>query len=383
MLAVFFITTFALGFNNKRNCMKQRMLKGLVILFAGAAVLSACTKDEMKGDAYISFTLSSDYSYYSMNRLTEDLKSAGDDIFLPDTNDFILTVTGPDGEPVYKGPYGERPDPMQVSAGTYDVSLHSIEFDEPAYASPQFGDFRTVVLNNGQTLSVAFGCTQLNCGMRLIFTDSFRDRFFSSEVSIRSEDYSLTYPYTEFRIAYFLPGILSVVCTEDSNEIPILSRRLNAADILTIKLSASAESADSFSIEIDTARNWLYEDFTLGSGNDGSTMEKALQVTDLPLSIGAKDVWVVGYIVGGDVTTSKVNFTPPFEEISNLAVSDNPDAASRAECAAVQLSSGEIRDALNLVNNPDNVGRRLYIKGDIEEYYGSAGVKNIKEFQLE
>ena len=55
MFTVFFITTFALGFNNKRNCMRQRMLKGLVILFAGAAVLSACTKDEMKGDAYISF----------------------------------------------------------------------------------------------------------------------------------------------------------------------------------------------------------------------------------------------------------------------------------------------------------------------------------------
>lgn len=357
------------------------MLKGLVVLMAGVAVLSAC-KDEMKGDAYISFTLSSDYSYYSLRRFAGGLKSGGDDIFLPDTNNFILTVTGPGGE-VYRGPYGQRPDPMQVTSGTYDVSLYSIEFSEPAFASPQFGDYRTVVINSGQTLSVAFGCTQLNCGMRLLFTDSFKDRFFSSEVSIRSEDYSLPYPYTESRIAYFMPGILSVVCSENGNDIPILSRQLDAADILTIKLSASAESSGGFSVEIDTARNWLFEDFTVGSGNNGSSMENALQVADIPLNKGAKGVWVTGYIVGGDVTTSKINTAPPFSEMSNLAISDNPVATGRNECAPVQLPSGEIRDTLNLVSHPENLGLRLYIKGDIEEYFGSTGVKNIKEFMLE
>lgn len=182
--------------------MKQRKLKGaLLLIIMGALSISSC-EDRMNGDAYISFLLSSDYSSYSMDRLTQKLKSEGTDIVIPDTSEFILSVIPEDGEPVYEGPYGDRPDPMQVAAGTYDVALYSSEFDEPAFSSPQFGDYRTVVIGSGQTLSVAFGCTQLNCGMRLQFTDSFRDRFFSSDILIRSEEHSLAYPYTEKRIAY-------------------------------------------------------------------------------------------------------------------------------------------------------------------------------------
>ena len=365
MFTVFFITTFALGFNNKRNCMRQRMLKGLVILFAGAAVLSACTKDEMKGDAYISFTLSSDYSSYSMNRLAMQLKSRGSDIVLPDTSDFILSVTGADGKSIYQGPYGERPDPMPVAAGTYDVALYSIEFEEPAFSSPQFGDYRTVVTGSGQTLSVAFGCTQLNCGMRLLFTDSFRDRFFNSEVSIKSEDYSLAYPYTESRTGYFLPGILRVVCTEDENEIPILSRQLNAADILTIKLSASNESPDSFSIQIDTSRNWIYEDYMVGSGNNGSSIEKALKVADLSMHLGAEKVWVCGYVIGGDVSTANIKVEPPFTKATHLAMADNAGVTERENCAAIELPEGDVRSALNPVDHPEIIGKKIYVKGDI------------------
>ena len=102
--------------------------------------------------------------------------------------------------------------------------------------------------------------------------------------------------------------------------------------MLTIKLAASAESSDSFSIEIDTARNWMYEDFTLGSGNDGSSMEKALRISDLAMHLGAEDVWVAGYIVGGDMSTSKMVFEPPFTKDSHLALADNTKASTREEC---------------------------------------------------
>ncbi|HIZ87494.1 MAG TPA: DUF4493 domain-containing protein [Candidatus Coprenecus pullistercoris] len=361
--------------------MNIRMLKGIVLLCA-TAVLSAC-KDEMKGEeAYLSFTLSSDYSdVYMRQRLSRILKS--EDLILPDTNDFILTVNGPGGE-IYNGPYGERPDPIKVQSGSYDVSLNSIEFERPGFSTPLFGDYRTVVTGNGQTVSVAFNCTQLNCGMKLIFTDSFKKRFPTSGISIQSDGQSLNYPYTETRTAYFDPGILRVICDDGGNSIPVLSRQLEAADMLTIKLSASAEASGSFSVSIDTARNWMSEDYTLGSGNDGSTMEKAMAVSDLALNLGAQDVWVTGYIVGGDVTTSNVVFSPPFTKESNLAISDNRNASAREDCAAIELpSSGEIREAVNLVDHPQYIGRRLYIKGDIENYFGHPGVKSIKEFLIE
>lgn len=363
--------------------MKQRKLKGaLLLIIMGALSISSC-EDRMNGDAYISFLLSSDYSSYSMDRLTQKLKSEGTDIVIPDTSEFILSVIQEDGEPVYEGPYGDRPDPMQVAAGTYDVALYSSEFDEPAFSSPQFGDYRTVVIGSGQTLSVAFGCTQLNCGMRLQFTDSFRDRFFSSDILIRSEEHSLAYPYTEKRIAYFQPGILRVISSEDGQETALLSRQLSAADILTVKLSASAESSGAFSIEIDTSRNWIFEDFTIGSGNNGSSMENALTITDLAMNLGAEDVWVGGYIVGGDVTTANLKLEPPFTKASHIALSDNAGASSRGECAAAELPDGDVRESLNLIDHPDILGKRLYIKGDVEEYFGYPGIKNIKDFHIE
>jgi hypothetical protein len=42
-----------------------------------------------------------------------------------------------------------------------------------------------------------------------------------------------------------------------------------------------------------------------------------------------------------------------------------------------------VRDALNLVSNPDMLGRRVHIKGDIvEAYYGLPGMKNTMDYQL-
>ena len=170
--------------------MTQRILKGFVLLTA-AVMMTACKDDTERGDSYISFGLSSDYSDIYMNRrLGEILKSSGGKLNLPDTNDFILTVASSGGDIIYKGPYGERPDPVRVQPGSYDVSLQSIEFEKPAFSMPQFGDFRTVVTGSGQTVSVAFNCTQLNCGMRLLFDDSFKDRFPSSGISIESDTQS-------------------------------------------------------------------------------------------------------------------------------------------------------------------------------------------------
>jgi hypothetical protein len=50
---------------------------------------------------------------------------------------------------------------------------------------------------------------------------------------------------------------------------------------------------------------------------------------------------------------------------------------------SVQLSAGEIRDALNLVDNPHMLGRRVCLRGDIvSAYYGLPGMKNLEIYEL-
>ena len=99
--------------------------------------------------------------------------------------------------------------------------------------------------------------------------------------------------------------------------------------------------------------------------------------------VGEEDVWVCGHIVGGDLSSSSASFDKPFESRTNLLLGPRSSTDDKEACLSVQLASGEIRNALNLVDNPELLGRKVCIKGDIvESYYGIPGIKNITEYEL-
>ena len=94
-------------------------------------------------------------------------------------------------------------------------------------------------------------------------------------------------------------------------------------------------------------------------------------------------VWVRGYIVGGDLKSGgKASFEPPFKAATNLVMGPSADSQDCSECISVQLPQGELRNALNLAAHPENIGREVYIKGDIAAaYFALPGVKNIKAYK--
>jgi hypothetical protein len=50
---------------------------------------------------------------------------------------------------------------------------------------------------------------------------------------------------------------------------------------------------------------------------------------------------------------------------------------------AVELPSGAVRDALNLVTNPSRLGSPVLITGTVvESYFGYIGIKNTKSYVL-
>ena len=121
-----------------------------------------------------------------------------------------------------------------------------------------------------------------------------------------------------------------------------------------------------------------------GSDEDkGNTFENALSVNQARASIGDRDVWVCGYITGGDLGKSSISFSPPFASRTNIAISARSTASGREACLSVSLPSGDVRDALNLVDHPENLGRRIYLNGDIvESYFGLTGIKNVSDYVL-
>lgn len=95
-------------------------------------------------------------------------------------------------------------------------------------------------------------------------------------------------------------------------------------------------------------------------------------------------VFVEGYIVG-DCTKSISNaeFQPPFTYPQALLVASRADESSRDMVMTVSLKSGsKWRAALNLVDHPENHGRRVRVFGFREIYLGVPGIKAIDAFSF-
>ncbi len=319
----------------------------------------------------------------------ESLTRAG--LSIPDTSDFLLTIKGPGDRIVYDGKYGDSPEALSLESGSYTVTVISEEFSKPAFSAPQFGDEQCVVVPAGKSVGLRLVCRQINSGMKLRIDSGFLDEYPDGILMLKSSLGRLIYGYSEKRIAYFRPGDVSLVLNEGKSDKVLMTRTLKAQEILDLKVSVASSGNSSvsggkggLSVSVDTLRNWVKDNYVIGGGGDGGSGQyDAMTVSEALSSIGEEDVWVSGYIVGGDLTSSSASFSKPFSSRTNLLLGSRSSTSDKETCLSVQLPSGELRDALNLVDNPELLGRKICFKADIvEAYYGIPGLKNITEYEL-
>lgn len=342
-------------------------------IFQSCNLLGSLSSDE--GDLRISFA--SDQ---------ELLTRSG--ISIPDTSDFILTVKDSKGSVIYEGPFGASPQTMPVKSGSYTVSIISEEFKKPAFSLPQFGDEQCVVVASGEMTDVRLICRQINSGIRLQIDAAFLDKYPDGSFLLKSSFGKLLYSYSEKRIAYFTPGSISLILTDRGTDNLLFTKNLMAQEILELKVrvsdsggSSSSSQSKGISVAVDTSRTWLSGEYILG-GN--GSVEDVLSVSEAREMAGEEDVKVCGYIVGGDLTSSSASFTRPFSSRTNIVIGPRSSTDDKDDCLSVQLPAGDIRDDLNLVDNPHLLGRKIYLRGDIvEAYYGIPGIKNISEYELQ
>lgn len=308
---------------------------------------------------------------------------------IPDTSDFILTVKDSKGTVIYDGAYGASPQSLTLKAGSYTVKVLSAQFSKPAFSAPQFGDEQCVLVSEGEVADVRLECRQMNSGIRLYIDSAFLSKYPDGALILKSSFGRLLYGFREKRIAYFAPGNISLVLADGGTDEVLLTRTLKAQEILELRLKVGASGnssqgtavSDRISVTVDTTRVWKSEDYVIGSG--ASSGGGILSVSDAISSPGEEDVCVSGYIVGGDLTSSSASFEKPFSSRTNIIIGPRTNTSEKSSCLSVQLPSGEIRDALNLVDNPGLLGKRVCLRGDIvESYFGLVGIKNVTEFQL-
>lgn len=310
---------------------------------------------------------------------------------IPDTSDFLLTITDASGKVVYNGAFGACPESLDVSAGSYVVKALSGEFPKPAFSAPQYGDEVCVVVPSGGVADVKLTCSLMNAGVQLHVDKSFLSGCPDGSLFLTSNQGKLMYSYSEKRVAYFQPGQVSLMLSQGGKDEVLLTRNLQTRQILVLGVSvAQNTSSSSFqgiggvTVAVDTAKVWTEDNYVIGGGSDkGSSSDDAMTVS-MALSNGPEeDVWVSGYIVGGDLTSAAASFEGQFKSRTNILLGPKSSTKDRNACLAVQLPSGRVRDALNLVDNPDMLGRKVCLRGDIvDAYYGLVGLKSVDDYSM-
>lgn len=109
--------------------------------------------------------------------------------------------------------------------------------------------------------------------------------------------------------------------------------------------------------------------YVLSAGNPGTT------------------AWVKGYIVGtvkdGSQTYSDATFSTENASATNFLLADEASCADASKCIPVQLPAGDVRTALNLKDNPANLGKFVCLKGNLEKYFGQPGLKSVTEYSFD
>lgn len=112
---------------------------------------------------------------------------------------------------------------------------------------------------------------------------------------------------------------------------------------------------------------------------------------------GGPQGWVLGYIVGyinGQSYKNGCIFSAEAPEgtdkegkplevaATNLLLAATADVTDPEQCVPVQLPVN-MREALSLKNVPTNLGRRLWICGDLIRYFSVPGVKNLSDYSFD
>ena len=361
--------------------MKKMRNLATAICMVGVAVLAmqGCSQFNLENGADAapgSITL-------SISGVPEDLVSDG--TFLKsgsdtDTNNFILTIYSTSGEKIYDGRYGDRPQEIVVTPGSYDVGIYSNRFSPPKFAAPQYGDEQTIIVEEGMQAKVSFMCRQVNAGLKLKFTNEFLARFPGTGVYLSQDGNDLHYEYSQTKYAFVTAQPFDLVYRNGEKDTVILTKSLQKGQMVTMNLSYSESNttASVINVQVDTTREWISYDYNVGL----KIPTGVYSIEEAKSHIGEK-IPVFGYILGGDPTTSSIRIGPPFESRSTIVIAPTMTERNRENMFVVELPSGAVRDALNLVVNDNLLGTPVVITGTVaESYYGYIGIKNTKSYAL-
>lgn len=186
----------------------------------------------------------------------------------------------------------------------------------------------------------------------------------------------------------YVYGLTATYQANGKNDKSYASLGLKAGDNITIR-----GYRGSYGDKVEVMGAFFVKKNSSGSGTgDGDvepgdvlTVEKLMSMSVPDKEQGTDKYWIEAYIVGSYNFNADPKFQIGTEQAANssLLLADDPENTDTYKVASVKLSVGIFRDALNLLDNPENYKKKVKLYGVVEKYCGINGVVNIEKAYLE
>ncbi|MEY8707249.1 DUF6359 domain-containing protein [Bacteroides faecichinchillae] len=156
-----------------------------------------------------------------------------------------------------------------------------------------------------------------------------------------------------------------------------------------------------------TGSTWEVQNFVVAHGKGEEIVDPEPPVTDnskdnpydvtkaltLTSTNGTAIAWVKGYIVGGVKNGNDANTVDAPEDVvfglddirnSAILIAASKEETDYTKCMVIGFGkdSPTAKPALNLVDNPDNLGKEVVILGTLKYAFGAPGMKTITDFEF-
>ena len=263
---------------------------------------------------------------------------------------FVVTVDGVQ--------YGT---PTNISVDPTDYTFTGSSSGEVKFLYTQTSSKALYIKSITITYTTSTGDSNLETLEVPVFTPAEGDFSNSVEISIAAADGATIY--------YTTDG------TEPTEESMVYSEPFTIYSTTTVRAFAKK---DGFNNSFEASKKYT-KVWTLNNASVAETM--------MAYNSGDKIVanaTVVGYIVGAikDSNINNANFEGDWTNNTNLILADDADETNIENCLPVQLPSGNVRSALNLVDHPENHKKKVILTGSVETYFTVAGLKSVSAYEF-
>lgn len=201
------------------------------------------------------------------------------------------------------------------------------------------------------------------------------------------EDAELSFPETSYTAtlgeAFTAPTLTnphSLTVTYASSNEAVATVDASTGEVIivgagTTTITASSEATDTYK---EGSANYTLT--VVDPSAHAGTLADPFTVADLLNSTvtSGSDKWIHGYIVGCGSTINDANIGKT-DVNTSLFLAASADETSSANIVPVQLPK-DMRDALALTEHADYLGKEIWVRGDVAEYFKKNGVKNADQF---